>query len=112
MDITITGAVIVKDEERCIKRCIDSLLPLFDEIIIVDTGSVDNTLNILHRYTSDKLKILHTLWEDNFSKPRNFAIKKAKCDYIFFIDADEYINSSKSEVITAFNEINLNSQKK
>lgn len=111
MDITITGAVIVKDEERCIKRCIDSLLPIFDEIIIVDTGSVDNTLNILNHYTCDKLKIFHTLWENDFSKPRNLAIKKARCDYIFFIDADEYINSSRCEVISAFNEINRNTKK-
>lgn len=107
MDITITSAVIVKDEERCI----DSLLPIFDEIIIIDTGSVDNTLNILGNYASDKLKIYHALWKNDFSKPRNLAIKKAKCDYIFFIDADEYINSSKCEVITAFDEINRNSQK-
>lgn len=93
MDITITGAVIVRNEERCIKRCIDSLVTIFYEIIIVDTGSFDNTLNILNSYPSDKLKIFNTKWEDDFSKSRNIAIHEASCEYIFFVDADEYISS-------------------
>lgn len=55
-DVTITVAIIVKDEERCISRCIESILQLFDEIIIVDTGSTDNTLNIIRGYSSKKIK--------------------------------------------------------
>lgn len=111
MGITITGAVIVRNEERCIKRCIDSLITIFDEIIIVDTGSFDNTLNILNSYPSDKLKIFNTKWEDDFSKSRNIAIHEASCEYIFFVDADEYISSSKSEVISAFTDISRHAQK-
>jgi len=111
MDITITGAVIVRNEERCIKRCVDSMIAIFDEIIIVDTGSFDNTLNILNSYLSDKVKIFNTKWEDDFSKPRNIAIHEASCEYIFFVDADEYISSSKSEVISAFTDISRHAQK-
>lgn len=111
MDITITGAVIVRNEERCIKRCIDSLITIFDKIIIVDTGSFDNTLNILNSYPSDKLKIFNTKWKDDFSKPRNIAIQKASCEYIFFVDADEYISSSKSEALSAFTDISKHAQR-
>ena len=105
MDITITWAVIVRNEERCIKRCIDSLITIFDEIIVVDTGSFDNTLNILNSYHGDKLKIFNTTWEEDFSKPRNIAIREASCEYIFFVDADEYISSPKSDVISAFADV-------
>jgi len=102
MDITITGAVIVRNEERCIKHCIDSLITIFDEIIIVDTGLFDNTLNILNSYLSDKLKIFNTKWEGDFSNPRNIAIHEASC---------EYISSPKSEVISAFSEVSKCDQK-
>jgi len=111
MNITITGAVIVKNEERCIKRCIDSLISIFDEIIVIDTGSSDNTLKILNNYPDNKLKLFITTWEDDFSKPRNIAIHEATCEYVFFVDADEYISSSRSEVIAAFTEISRHDQK-
>lgn len=106
MSFTITGAVIVRDEECCIRRCIENLLPLFDEIVVVDTGSVDETLSILYGFKSDKLRVIKTIWADDFSAARNLAIKKATCDYIFFVDADEYITSSKDKVTAAFNRIN------
>jgi len=83
--LTITAAVIVKNEERCIARCIDSLLPIFDEIIVIDTGSQDATLAILGepKYCQT-VKLFQMIWDDDFSKPRNFAIGKAQGGYIFF----------------------------
>lgn len=97
MDTTITGAVIVKDEERCIQRCLDTLLPLVDEVIIVDTGSLDNTVNIINNYQSDKIKLFNISWNDDFSEARNYAIQKSTCDYILFLDADEYIVTPRDE---------------
>ncbi|WP_442800928.1 glycosyltransferase family 2 protein [Serratia rubidaea] len=97
MGITISAAIIIKNEERCIARCIDSLLPLFDEVVILDTGSTDNTIRIIRDYKDEKIKIFFSNWEDNFAKARNEAMKKCNCKYIFFIDADEYISSNIKE---------------
>ncbi|QXT42339.1 glycosyltransferase [Serratia fonticola] len=110
-NVTVAAAIIVKNEERCIARCIDSLLPLFQEIIVVDTGSTDNTLKILNGYLADGVKIFHTEWEDSFSKPRNLAISKSISNYIFFVDADEYVVSSKHEVSKIFVKININNNR-
>lgn len=102
MDITITAAILVKDEERCIARCIDSVLPLFDEVVILDTGSTDGTMNIIKEYQSKKIKIFQTTWSDDFSQARNIAISKCTSQYIFFVDADEYISTSKENVRAEF----------
>lgn len=96
--LTVTAAIIVKDEERCISRCLDSLLPVFDEIVILDTGSTDNTLNIIEQYQSEKIKLFHENWHNNFSKARNTAISKCTCQYILFIDADEYLSANPGQV--------------
>lgn len=96
-DLTITAAIIVKNEERCIFRCLKSLLPLFYEIIVIDTGSEDETISIIQSFKSDKIKLFEIGWDDDFSKPRNVAIEKTIGKYIFFIDADEYITSTKTE---------------
>ncbi|TBL63629.1 glycosyltransferase [Hafnia paralvei] len=104
--LTITAAVIVKNEERCIARCIDSLSPVFDEIIVIDTGSQDATLAILGEpQYCQAVTLFQMTWDDDFSKPRNLAIDKAQGHYIFFIDADECIISSKDEVLNEFYKI-------
>ena len=86
---SISAAIIVKDEERCIKRCLDSILSVFDEVIIVDTGSTDETLDILKNVNEPKMKLYSTVWEYDFSKVRNFALEKVTSQWVFFIDADE-----------------------
>ena len=81
--------MIAKNEESVLKRCLDSYSGLFDEIIIVDTGSTDNTKNIAAGYTD---KIYDFEWTGDFSEARNFAFSKASCDYIFSADADEVLD--------------------
>ena len=78
--------MIVKNEERILARCLDSIADLMDEIIIVDTGSFDRTKEIAARYTD---KIYDFEWIDDFSAARNFAFSKAGGDYIYSADADE-----------------------
>lgn len=89
---TISAVIIVKDEERCIYRCIESILDYVDEIVIVDTGSTDSTMDIINSIVSDKIKTYSTPWENDFSHARNFAKRKAKKDWLMFIDADEYLD--------------------
>ena len=68
--ISISMCMIAKNEESVLKRCLDSYSGLFDEIIIVDTGSTDNTKNIAAGYTD---KIYDFEWTGDFSEARNFA---------------------------------------
>ncbi len=87
--ITVSLCMIVKNEERILRRCLDSVKDLADEIIIVDTGSTDATKKIAAEYTD---KIYDFEWIQDFSAARNFAFSKATCDYIYTADADEVID--------------------
>lgn len=86
--ITISLCMIVKNEERILARCLDSVKDIVDEIIIVDTGSVDKTKDIALRYTSN---VFDFEWVDDFSKARNYSFSKASMDYILWLDADDII---------------------
>ncbi len=87
--ISISLCMIVKNEEEILERCLDSLKGLMDEIIIVDTGSTDNTKEIAQKYTD---KIFDFSWCDDFAAARNFSFSKATKDYIYAPDADEVID--------------------
>lgn len=86
---TISVCMIVKNEEKVLARCLDSLAGLWEELIIVDTGSCDKTKEIAARYTD---KIYDFAWTGNFSDARNFSFSKAGCDYIYSADADEELD--------------------
>lgn len=71
------------------KRCLDSIADLMDEVIIVDTGSTDRTKEIAADYTD---KLYDFAWTGDFSDARNFAASKATMEYIYTADADEVMN--------------------
>jgi len=83
---SISIGMIVKDEEQFLERCLKSVKEIADEIIIIDTGSKDNTVNIARKYTD---KIYFHPWKDSFSEARNHYLDYATGDWIFQIDADE-----------------------
>ena len=85
---TISLCMIVKNEELNIARCLDSVVELVDELIIVDTGSVDRTVEIASNYTS---KVYSYLWKDDFSDARNYSFSKASMDYCMWMDADDIL---------------------
>lgn len=87
--MTISVCMIVKNEERVLARCLDSLAGLYEELIIVDTGSTDKTKEIASRYTD---KIYDFVWVNDFSAARNFAFSHATMDYIYSADADEVLD--------------------
>lgn len=90
--------MIVKNEEKNIKRCLDSIESIADEIIIVDTGSNDETLNICSNYNA---KIINHKWNNDFSEARNVSLEYATKDYILFLDADEEISKEDLEKLKA-----------
>lgn len=85
----ISGCVITKNEEANIARCINNLKSVTDEIIVVDTGSVDQTIQIAKELGAF---VYEDNWEQDFSKARNAALEHASGDWIIFLDADEYFN--------------------
>lgn len=89
--ISISVCMIVKNESHRLGRCLDSLKCIADEIIIVDTGSMDDTKDIALQYTD---KIYDFKWVDDFAAARNFAFSKAGCDYIYSADADEVLDDT------------------
>jgi len=84
--LNLSVCLITRNEEKNIFRCLKSIRDIADEIILVDTGSTDNTLNIARNFKS---KIFQTEWEEDFSKARNFALDQAQGQWILIIDADE-----------------------
>ncbi len=92
--VTISLCMIVRDEEAVLSRCLDSVLGLVDEIIIVDTGSIDDTKAIAERYTE---KVFDFEWIDDFSAARNASFERASCDYCLWLDADDVLLSSERE---------------
>lgn len=87
---TISLCMIVKDEEAILSRCLDSVKNIVDEVIILDTGSTDNTKAIASKYTN---LIFDFEWIDNFATARNIAFSKATMDYILWLDADDVIET-------------------
>ena len=92
----ISVCLIVKNEEEVIERCLKSVVGFADEIIVVDTGSSDQTKSIARKFPD---KIYDFKWIDDFSAARNFAFSKAKCEYVFWLDADDVIMPEDGEKI-------------
>jgi glycosyltransferase involved in cell wall biosynthesis/SAM-dependent methyltransferase len=92
-------ALIVKNEESCLDKCLSSFAPIADEIVVVDTGSTDRTKEIARKYTD---KIYDFKWVDDFSAARNFSFSKCTCDWIYWIDADDFLPPSEAQKIRAF----------
>jgi tetratricopeptide (TPR) repeat protein len=96
--LKISLCMIVRDEQKLIKRCLDNALPLVDEAIIVDTGSTDNTKSIIREY-GNKIKLIEANWESDFSKARNIYLDNVTGDWILVLDADEKINCNRNELV-------------
>ncbi|MBA7496976.1 hypothetical protein ES702_07585 [subsurface metagenome] len=94
---SLTVNIISKNEEEVIKRAIESIADLADEVIVVDTGSTDNTLV---EAINAGARVSQVKWEDDFSKPRNKAIELSKTEWILSLDADEVIPQRGKEELS------------
>lgn len=84
--VTISACLIVKDEQKMLPDCLASIRDWVDEIIVVDTGSTDDTVSIAKDYGA---KLYHKAWTGDFSAARNYSLEQATGDWILVIDADE-----------------------
>lgn len=92
--ITISLCMIVKNEEKVIGRCLESVYDVVDEINIVDTGSTDQTKEIVRNYTD---RVFDFKWIDDFSAARNFSFQQATKEYILWLDADDVLTEENAE---------------
>ena len=84
----ISICMIAKNEKNYLEKCLNNIKNSVDEIIIVDTGSNDKTMEIAKKFTN---KVYNFRWNNDFSEARNFSLKKAAKDWILMLDADESI---------------------
>lgn len=104
---TLGCYMIVRNEEKSIKKCLDSIINICDEIVVVDTGCVDKTMDIVKSY-GDKIKTYEFKWINDFAAARNFAMSKISTDYSFTTDADEIFSPRLREKITKLKEHGFN----
>ena len=91
---SVSLCMITKNEEKCLAKCLQSVKPICDEIVVVDTGSEDRTREIAAAYGA---KVFNFRWQDDFAAARNYSLSKVGGDWIFILDADEVIASSDYE---------------
>ncbi len=101
--IILSIGMIVKNEEKHLENCLSALQKLRDnvpsELIIVDTGSTDRSKEIALKYTD---KVYDFEWINDFAAARNCGLEKAKGEWFFFVDADEYLDEDCDEMIKFF----------
>lgn len=95
--MTLSVCLIVKNEESCLAKCLESVKGA-NEIVVVDTGSTDKTVEIARKYTNQVI-VGEYKWNDNFAEARNFAIGQCIGDWVLMIDADEELKVPLSVVM-------------
>ncbi|MBS1722987.1 MAG: glycosyltransferase [Armatimonadetes bacterium] len=82
----ISLCMIVRNEERVLRECLESAAPFFNEVIVVDTGSTDKTVEIARSFGAT---ILESPWQESFARARNVSLAAAKGKWLFWMDADD-----------------------
>ena len=98
MKTKISSLILTQNNERTIRNCVNSLIELSDELVIIDDYSEDKTISIIKKLFPSARFFKRKL-NDNFGAQRNFALTKAKHDWVLFIDSDEIITKELSDEI-------------
>ncbi|MDX2022233.1 MAG: glycosyltransferase family 2 protein [Deltaproteobacteria bacterium] len=93
---TVTLCMIVKDEEALLGKCLERAAGVWDELVVVDTGSQDNTVNIAKAAGAI---VLERPWDHDFAAARNFGLAAARGDWVLYLDADEMLCDEVKEQI-------------
>lgn len=99
MKVSLALVMITLNEEQRLAKCLRSAASFVDEIIVVDTGSKDGTIDIAKQYGA---KVVPYSWTKDFSAARNFALSHSSCEWNLILDADEYIESFDREAVNRF----------
>jgi len=91
---TVSLTMILRDEERNLPACLYSVRGLFDEIVVVNTGSTDRTREIARAFGA---RVFDFVWVDDFAAARNAALARGTGDYAFWLDADDVVDPPERE---------------
>ncbi|NLB62489.1 MAG: glycosyltransferase [Fibrobacter sp.] len=95
-DILLSVCMIVKNEEKYLSKCLEAITGLWDELIVVDTGSTDNTVSIAQSFGA---KVVQFPWVNDFSAARNKSLAEAQGKWIFWLDADDVLLAADKDAI-------------
>ncbi len=96
--LTLSLCMIVRDEEEMLPRCLETIAPVVDEIVVVDTGSRDATIEIARSFGA---RVIEHEWTDSFAEARNISFDAATGAWLMFLDADEVLVSEDAEQLRA-----------
>ena len=96
--LTLALAMIVKDEEEHLGRCLEAAAPWVDQIVVVDTGSTDRTVEIALQHGA---QVLHHEWSGDFAAARNVSFEAVTCDWVMYLDADEVLVAGEGPKLRA-----------
>ena len=88
--VSLTAALIVRDEAERLPIVLAALASAVDEIVVVDTGSTDDTPALAHAAGA---RVFHTAWQDDFSAARNYALAQVRTDWVLWVDGDEVLDA-------------------
>src|SRR5262249_12353969 len=96
--VRVSGTLIVRDNGPTIRACIESLIRRVDELVVVDTGSVDRTADICKELGA---KVYYPTWPDSFAAARNYALDYAAGEWIFWMDSDDVLPEESGRKLRA-----------
>ncbi|HTR33832.1 MAG TPA: glycosyltransferase [Gaiellaceae bacterium] len=94
--LTLSLVMIVKDEEEMLPGCLDAVREAVDEMVVVDTGSTDRTVEIAESFGA---KVVHFPWNGSFADARNVSLEHATGDWVVYLDADEHLVPEDAPVL-------------
>ncbi len=94
----LSAALIVRDEEDHLQRCLRSIVDIVDEIVVVDTGSTDASVAVAESFGA---RVLHRAWDGDFSAARNYGLDAVAGEWVLYIDADEHLRPISRAAVEA-----------